>query len=800
MAPAATPQFCCRGCRAAYELIHRLSLHYYYELQDDGSGQRVGLSTAPRASVDYSYFDEPAFFKTFTESENSGDVRITFHSDTLHCSACVWLLERLPAALPGVSHVRVDLARQRITVLFNPTICSLSELGSALFELGYEPHPIAINPAERVAQKGEMLFTLQLGVAAFCAMNVMLLFIGRYQGLFTGMEAAYAGFFAWISFFLAVPAVAFSALPFYRTSLAGLRAGRVHIDLPIAIAIVGGFCVSAVNTVLGRPDIYFDTVTALVFLLLLGRWFKRRGLARVAVASELLYAVAPLSAEIIGADGVRKTVFVESLSPGHTVAVAPKSRIPCDGTLVSESGLLNNAFLTGESSPRRVHKGEEIYCGAMNSGPEIVLLVTAVGEATRLGKLLRDVETAPLRESRITEFTDRVAKYFVFGVLALAGGTFIVVGMTDLQAALDRVFALLIVSCPCALGIATPIVLSLASAEAARRGILLRRGTVLEQIGTVSEAWFDKTGTLTKGELFVDQSWFFSQEFSTDSIKHVIGSLEDGVEHPVAEALRSFSASAGTSPPFFPTPVDFHARGVSATDRDGRNWKLGALDWISAAGSPRAAELAQLLSRTKNTSLVGLAVDNRLIASFSLRDVVRPEARKLVQMLTHRGIECGILSGDAPEVVMDVAREVGITSDRAFGSMTPEEKTAFVQKRKRPLIFVGDGVNDATALSAAGVGIGIRGGAEICLKVSDVFLLRPDLELISDFVNGAGETMTLIRRHLMVSLFYNITAASLAVTGCIGPLAAALIMPASSLTVIAVSLYRRPFREQRSWR
>ena len=195
-----------------------------------------------------------------------------------------------------------------------------------------------------------------------------------------------------------------------------------------------------------------------------------------------------------------------------------------------------------------------------------------------------------------------------------------------------------------------------------------------------------------------------------------------------------------------------------------------------------------------------MAVDNRLIASFSLSDVVRPEARKLVQMLTHRGIECGILSGDAPEVVTDVAREVGITPDRAFGTMTPEEKAAFVQKRKRPLIFVGDGVNDAAALSAAGVGIGIRGGAEVCLKVSDVFLLRPDLELISDFVNGAGETTTLIRRHLMVSLFYNITAASLAVTGCIGPLAAALIMPASSLTVIAVSLYRRPFREQRSWR
>jgi len=783
--------FCCSGCKCAHELINELGLSYYYELAETTDGV---LANGKKLPLSFPHFDEAAFHRTYVEQKNDLSL-ITFHSQSLHCSACVWLLEKLPEIIPGVQELRVDLSRQLIRVLFRPERVSLSTIALTLSRLGYSPYPVALDPSLRKHETQDVTFILQLGVAAFCSMNVMLLFIGRYQGIFSGMEAEYQRFFAWISFLISIPAVAFSAMPFYRTSWSALRMRRLHIDLPITIAILGGFFASALNTLLGRAEIYFDTVTALIFLLLVGRWCQRRGMKRVASVADMLYSIAPISAERLLDDGARREVFVESLEAGNVVIVPPGERFPADGSVLSDEGFINNALISGESRPVKVSKGSEVFCGALNTGRELLLRVSAVGERSRLGMLLREVESAPLRESQISQFTDRVAKYFVVTVLALAAGTLLVCWGNGPWAALDRVFSLLIVSCPCALGIATPIALSLASAQAGRLGILLRRGTALEQAAKIQEVYFDKTGTLTEGELSVERSWLLDPNEDWSELKQIISDLETDVEHPIAAALREFAATTETRQSVI-VSKDSVASGLIGLSANGDRYLLGSMPWLTTERVNTAALLNELsFERPTCCTIVGLAKNGALLAVFAIRDTLRPEVAALVKKLSEIGISSGILSGDSPDAVADIAKKVGIPLARTRAELNPEAKAAFI--RTRPALFVGDGINDALALGSAAVGVGLKGGAEICLKVSDAFLLTPDLKLVYELIEGSKSTLRLIHRHLIISLIYNISAATFAVLGMIGPLAAALIMPASSFTVIALSLWQTPFRRRR---
>ncbi|MCO6432246.1 MAG: heavy metal translocating P-type ATPase [Deltaproteobacteria bacterium] len=792
--------FCCNGCSAAYSLINGLGLGYYYCLRDSAGERQTIRKTA--ADSQFNHFDGAEFRARFVRELSGSQSRIDFQCNAVHCSACVWLLEKLPEVLPGVDQVRVDLARAKIAVWFDPSKIDLSTLGRTLAGLGYDPHPIASRSTAFSDQAADVTFALQIGVAAFCSMNVMLLFIGRYQGLFSGMEEQYAGFFSWVSLALAVPAVTFSALPFYRTSIGALRLKRFHIDLPISIAIVGGFLSSAVNTALGRSEIYYDTVTALIFLLLLGRWFQRRGMKKVALASEMLYAIAPLSAIKITHEGAQE-VFVEALRSGDTIKVPNGARIPADAILLSGDAIINNALISGESAPCKVSRGNEVYCGALNAGPEFTAQVTAVAAHSRIGNILQGIESASVRDSKTASFTDKVAQYFVAGVLALSVLTFLLFIGEGMAPALDRVFALLIVSCPCALGIATPIVMSLANARAARAGILLKSGSALERCANIEKIYFDKTGTLTHGKPAVVFSHLQGgSDASRQKINHIIQKLESGIEHPAAEALRNFAGSGPVGPdePELVSRTVINGAGVMGEFSDGVRRRIGSLRWIKSEGVN--LEHLQLIpdAHTSGSTIVALSEDNQLKALFALRDSVRDEAAEAIADLARRGVTSGIISGDSSGVVGTVGESIGLSQSDLISEASPEQKAAILTEAGEGTALVGDGVNDALALSKAGIGIGISGGAEVCLKVSDVFLLRPDLGLITELIDGARSAQRLVRRHLIVSLVYNVSAAVLAISGFIGPLAAALIMPASSISVILSSLWNAPFKKEAAWK
>ncbi|RIL08617.1 MAG: hypothetical protein DCC75_08445 [Proteobacteria bacterium] len=366
--------------------------------------------------------------------------------------------------------------------------------------------------------------------------------------------------------------------------------------------------------------------------------------------------------------------------------------------------------------------------------------------------------------------------------------------------ALDRVFALLIVSCPCALGIATPIALGLSGARAAQAGILLRDGGALEKLVDIKKFYFDKTGTLTLGRLNLESFNILSATVSKDRMRTIVSALEDGVEHPIADALRNHPDLHVEGGPDSLQKEIIDGAGIQALSPGGEYWRIGSLAWLNSLGIEveEAARAIQVRAGANAFSVAGLAKDSELIAYFVFSDTIRPEARCVIQALAARGVSSAIVSGDSREAVEITARELGIGCRSVHAEMSPEDKAALAAGAHAA--FVGDGVNDALALSKASIGIGLRGGAEICLKVSDVFLLRPDLRLLVTLIDGARSAQQLIRRHLAVSLIYNLSAAALAVCGQIGPLAAALIMPASSISVILSSIWNAPFKEGSKWR
>jgi len=784
--------FCCHGCEGAFSLISSLGLDSFYQLRERVGGDDTTQPSFAAADRRFGYLDDTEFQARYVELESTGLGRIVFSVPAIQCAACVWLLEKLPEVVRDIARVRVDIVRGRAAVWFDPRKARLSAIARTFAGLGYAPQPVS--PEVASTQGADRALALRLGVAAFAAMNVMLLFVGRYAGLFLGMEERYAHFFAWMSLALSLPAVVFSAQPFFKSSLAALRYRRLHIDLPISIAIVGGFVASTVNTALGRDEIYFDTVTALVFLLLVGRWFQQRAMRQVGATSDLIFSLSSFSALRLGENDRREEVYVRSIRTGDRIVVPSGERIPADGIIERGSGTIDNSIVTGESRPVLVNPGDTVWNGARNIGPEVVVSVEAVGERSRLGGILEQAATATAREGRSARFVDRVSRYFVWGVIAIAVGTFCALLPNGFCVAWDRVMAFLVVTCPCALGIATPVVLHLATARAARQGILLKNGEALERLAEAKHILFDKTGTLTTGAQSVVRRSFFVPETERSRLWSFIKVLERDVPHPVGAALLNEAERLAESDVVFESQLVVPGFGVRGVLSSGNVVRVGSLRWLEAEGLEMTVAIRNTAERflIEGLSTVALGVGDDIVALFGLGDTIRAEAQDVIHDLKEEGVSPAVVSGDSAGIVSRYADYLGI--ERRFGELSPEAKATLVRRHPHGAVFVGDGVNDAAALAAADVGIGVSGGAEATLAVSDIFLVKPDLTLIVEAFHGARATRRLIRTHLGISLVYNLTAGTLAVLGMMSPLMAAVVMPLSSLSVIGISLWRAPFR------
>ncbi|MCC6157511.1 MAG: heavy metal translocating P-type ATPase [Deltaproteobacteria bacterium] len=786
--PGAERQFCCNGCRTVYAVLHDHGLDRYYDFVDTQTGRP---KTAKVTGRGFEEFDDPAFQNLYARDLDAGLRIIELYLEGVHCAACVWLVEKVPVAIPGVVEARLDFGKSLARVVWDPAKQKLSEIARFLDSLGYPAHPFRGVKVREIRRREDRAMLVRIGVAAAAAGNVMFIAFALYGAMFSDMDPELKSLFRWTSLGLTIPAVLWSGSVFFTGAWAALRTRTLHMDLPIAIGLAAGFFGGALNTVRGVGEVYFDSVTVLIFLLLVGRWLQTRQQRQAADAAELLFSLAPTSARRIE-DGVVTVVPLEALKAGDLIEVRAGETIAADGMVEEGRSELDLSLLTGESRPVSVREADRVHSGITNLASRIVVRVESTGENTRVGRLMALVEEHARRRAPIVRMADRISGWFVAAILSIATITFIGWSFVDLDLAIEHTMALLIVTCPCALGLATPLAVSAAIGKAARIGILVKGGDAIEQLAHPGTLWLDKTGTVTRGR--TELVGFAGDE----SVKPFVGALEAQSTHPVARAcVAAFGEGVSLDEPARQT-IGGGIEGVVG----GVRIAVGSPDFIAKLVNtvPDWAREATARELDAAHTPVHVAHGGRLAAVMGFGDPLRDDAARTIVQLRARGWRVGLLSGDHPQIVNAVGRRLEVVPEMLIGGASPEDKLHRVEESREAgtVVMVGDGVNDAVALSAASVGVAVHGGAEAGLAAADVFLTREGIEPIVALVEGSRKTVGVIRRNLAFSLAYNLLGVTLAVTGVLNPLIAALMMPASSITVITSSFRAKTFSSSSS--
>jgi len=788
--PGAEHQFCCGACRAVWEAIHGCGLERYYELRErQGAIGRQARATGRG----YEEFDDPAFAGLYCQDLGDGVQSAELFLEGVHCIACVWLVEKLPELEPGVLEARLDLGRSMVRLTWRGGAPPLSRIARALDRLGYVPHPAKGAAARDARRMEDRAFMVRIALAGAFAGNAMLLAGALYFGMFSGMQAQFEQLFRWTSLGLAAGSLAWPGRVFFRGALAALRTRTRHLDLPIALGLIAGMATSTVSTIHGSGDVYFDSITVLVFLLLCGRWIQHRQQRAATDAVELLYSLTPARARVWEAGETREAP-IDAIGPGTIVEVRAEESFPADGEVVDGETSVDQSILTGESRPVAVGVGGRVNAGGVNLSGRVLVRVEAAGAETRVGRLMRLVEDAALRRAPIVTAADRVAGWFVLGVIALALGTlgaWLAIEPERPGAAVGHALALLIVTCPCALGLATPLSVTAAIGKAARRGIMIKGGEVLERLAHPGTILLDKTGTITEGRQRLVR-WT-----GDESVKPMVAAIEARSSHPVAVALASALADPSVAPPTPHGVGQVQGQGIAGVV-GGARYQIGSpafvLDTCGASHEPWVREAIHHAARDAYTPVV-IACDGVALAVAALGDAVREDAAGAIERLRADGWRVRVLSGDEPAVVRAVAARLGIDPADAIGGASPEDKIRVVETALAdgPVVMVGDGVNDAAALARATIGVAVSGGAEASLAAADVYMRRQGLLPIVELCRGSRRAVRAIHITLGVSLGYNAIAATLAMLGLINALAAAVLMPLSGLTVLALALRARSF-------
>ncbi|MEO7735022.1 MAG: heavy metal translocating P-type ATPase, partial [Kofleriaceae bacterium] len=627
--------FCCAGCEVVHHTIAANGLDQFYALRD---------AAAPAHTTDHRYteLDDPAFQQLHVRRGRDGQACTSLYVEDLRCGACVWLIESAPRCVPGVSAIRVDLGRSRADVTWDPAVTSLAVIARHLDRIGHVPHPYRGLEREALRRREDRALLTKLGVAGAALGNLMLLAIALYAGMFDGMSRRDAGFFRWASMLVAVPALGYAATPFFRTALGALRAGRLHLDLPLSIGILAGLGWGAANVLRGVGEIYFDSLAMLVFLLLVARWIVLRYQRRASSAAELLLALTPSRAHRL--EGDREIdVPIEAIVPGDLVRVLAGEVVPVDGEVVAGRSALDLGLLTGESQPTDVGPGARAHAGTLNLAAALRIRATAVGEATRVGKLVASIAALSVK-APIERLVDRVAGRFVFVVSTAALLTLLGWSMRSVALGAEHAMALLIVTCPCALALATPLAVTVALGRAARRGVLIKGADALERLATPGTIFVDKTGTLTAGKLAV-VSWRGDVDAAA-----LAAAAEAGSSHPIARALRDYAVPAAVA-------CDVReelGRGICATVA-GHDVVVGAPPWVRRRSRSQPVIegwIAELAERGETPIVV--AYDGAMVAVAGLADPIRDDARAALVALGRLGWTVHVLSGDDARVVARV--------------------------------------------------------------------------------------------------------------------------------------------------
>jgi Cu2+-exporting ATPase len=773
--------FCCAGCAAVYSILHDEGLDRFYDAGGVGS-------LSARAARDAEPDRGPAFPRLDTlEAAGEADLDVV----GMRCASCAWLIEHYLGRREGVTDVRVSYAASTCALRWDRDRTSLSHLLAELRRIGYRARPSERRLSAVQDDREARRLVLRTGICAFLTMNVMFAAVALYAGEFQGIGAGVRGSLRLVSALLATPVVAYGGWPFLRGAVNALRARRATMDTLIALGATTAFGVSLYGLDTGGL-VFFDTTAMIVTLILAGRLVEHAIRRRGTRAIRNLLALEPEVARVVTPDG-SATVSTVDVAVGQVVEVRPGERIPLDGVVTGGASSVDESLLTGEPAPRDVAAGSEVVGGSLNGWGVLTVSVLRVGAETAVGRIARAVQHAMEAKAPIQRLADRAMGWFVpavlaAGVVAAAGWA---LGGAGLQRALLVGVAVVVIACPCALGLATPAAWAVAVGEAAGRGIFFRGGVALERAASVERVAFDKTGTLTDGALAI-VSVHAQAPWTRDTILEVAAAAEAGSEHFFARAIareaRARSVQLRPAEAF-----RAHAGGGVGATVGGRRVLVGSLRFLAERGVA-VPEAGGGEAVGPGATAAWVAVDGRYTGSIEAGDRLRPEAASTVARLAAMGIGSSLLTGDRPAAALRVALAAGIDPGDVHADLTPEEKASVVARLRpgaRAVAMVGDGVNDAPALAAADVGIALGTGADVTLEAADVALTASDLGAVPVALAMARRSRRIVRQNLGWAIAYNVVAIPLAAAGVLHPIVAAGAMALSSVSVLANSLRLR---------
>ncbi|MBK5931814.1 heavy metal translocating P-type ATPase [Halochromatium salexigens] len=805
--------FCCAGCQSVCEAIHAAGLEGFYRRTPEGEV----LGPPPEPPKQLALYDleevQAAYLDTSTDRRE-----VNLHVEGIHCAACVWLIETGLARMPGVEEARVNLTGRRLRVKWDNTRLHLSSLLERLSRIGYTAVPFDPEAAEGALQRGNRALLYRMAFAGFAAMNLMWISIALYAGADQG---EFRGLFHWIGFAIATPTLLYAGWPFLRGAWLGLRQGALTMDLPIAIGASITYLYSLYVTLGGSGQVYWDTVVNFLFVILVGRFLEAMSKRQAVASTQRLLDLQPKVVTVLR-EGEPVVLPIRAVKPGDHVLVRPGETIPADGLISEGRSEVDEAMLSGESEPVARGVGEPVAAGTLNGAGVLTIEVTGLLRETALGRIIQLVEEAQSSKAPIQSLADRIVPWFVALTLALALLTFGVWMGRDLETALMAATSVLIITCPCAFGLATPMAIAVASGLGARHGILIKQGAVLETLSDIKHVVFDKTGTLTEGRPEVvdiqsrastpSASWQTHSGAATLDAEQrerlrLAAALEQVSEHPFARAVVRLAKAARVGL----STVRVHAvrvepgAGIAGTV-DGHQVLIGTHDWLIANG----VEVHGLDGRAPNAELdseaephplgtrLHCAIDGveclRLVAA----DRLRPDAAEVVRQLQADGIKVTLLTGDREAVARCIAAQLGAIE--VIAEVRPEDKDRVItelQQRGERVAMIGDGINDAPALVRADVGIAVGSGTDVSIASADIVLMSTELMRVRDAAALSRRTLRAIRQNIGLSITYNLIMVPLAMAALITPLVAAISMPLSSLAVIGNSARLRGLFKQR---
>ncbi len=687
------------------------------------------------------------------------DTGIRFSVPSVHCVACISKVERAVSALPGVKSARVNLSLKRLHVDARSSAEMEQRIIATLADIGFDA--FALDDEALLAVRDDVGRSLlaKLGVAGFAMMNVMLLSVA----VWAGADGTTRDLLHWVSAVIALPTIAYAATPFFTKALRALRKARLNMDVPISLAILLATGLSLFETMMQGEEAYFDAALSLTFFLLAGRYLDHRTRSMARSAAAELAALDMPYAFVRGAAGLTR-VRTSDLSKDTVVTVPQGGKVPVDGQTLGDVVEVDNAFLTGETRPLVIHPGGRVYAGAVNLGGAFEMKVTNLGQDTLLSRIRDLVALAEGARTRYTSLADKAAQIYAPSVHLLALAAFVVWLWIsgDWRHALNIAISVLIITCPCALGLAVPAVMTAAAGRLYRKGVLVKSATGLERLAETREVVFDKTGTLTTGDPKVVNS-------PSDEALAIAAGLSALSEHPYAKAItRLASARSITAAPV--TDVTTHpGLGTSGTV-EGHPVRFGRQDWVDPDAPQHAGQAASSLSLPSGAHEV-----------FLFEDTARNEAKPTIAALHDLGLPVAVLSGDDPQITDRLSADLG--ADFAMGGLHPDQKLDKIKSLQGPVLMVGDGLNDAAALAGAHVSMSPGSAMDATRLAADFVLMNNRLDVIPQTIRVAKSARARILENFAIAAGYNAIAIPIALLGYASPLLAALAMSLSSICV-----------------